>query len=183
MPIASRNHRNTRIVFGCAETPIEKSKCLKILTCSNYKGRQTAKFDVGVAPSGLVTHISQAYGGRASDKLIVNDSGILDKLIYNDAVMTDKGFKIEQECLLRNLILHRPPFVYQKKQMMRAEALKCAEIARARVHVERVIQRLRDFQFLCDPIPWEFLPFLDILIIAAAMENLGPPVLNVDKFM
>ncbi|KAE8745031.1 hypothetical protein FOCC_FOCC008343 [Frankliniella occidentalis] len=140
MPIAFKNYRNTRIVLDCAETPIEKSKCLKcrILTWSNYKGRQTAKFDVGVAPSGLITHISQTYGGRASDKLIVNDSGILDKLIYQDAVMADKGFKIEQECLMRNLILHRPPFVYQKKQMIRAEALRCAEIARARVHVERV---------------------------------------------
>lgn len=102
LPVAFKNYKNTRIVLDCAETPIEKSKCLlcRILTYSNYKGKHTAKFDVGVAPSGLITHISQAYGGRASDKLIVNKSGILNKLDYQDAVMVDKGYKIEQECLV-----------------------------------------------------------------------------------
>jgi len=43
--------------------------------------------------------MSQSYGGRASDKLIVNQSGILHKLEVGDIVMVDKGFSIENECL------------------------------------------------------------------------------------
>jgi hypothetical protein len=95
------------VVLDCAELPIEKSKCLRcrILTYSNYKGRHTAKFDVRIAPSGLITNISKVYGGRASDKFIVNHSGILRKLNFRDAVMVDKGYKIEKECLEVNVSL------------------------------------------------------------------------------
>lgn len=100
LPYAFKNYQNTRIILDCAETSIEKSKCLRcrILTYSNYKGRHTSK-DVGVAPSGLITHVSKSYGGRSSDKLIVNHSRILNKLDYQDAVMVDKGYRIEEECL------------------------------------------------------------------------------------
>jgi hypothetical protein len=68
--------------------------------------------------------------------------------------------------------------------MAKSEALRCAEIARARVHVERVIQRIREFDFLKETVSWELIPFLDdILLIVAGIVNLGPPVLNIDKFM
>ena len=92
-------------MLDSAELPIEKSKCLRcrILTYSNYKGRHTGKFDVRIAPSGLITNISKAYGGRASDKFIVNHSGILQKLDFRHSVMVDRGYKIEKECLVVNI--------------------------------------------------------------------------------
>lgn len=101
MPKCFDAYRATRIVLDCAETPVQHCKCIKcrILTYSHYKKKHTLKFDVGVAPSGLIIEISDCYGGRASDKLIVKKSGILDKLQYGDAVMVDKGFMIEKECL------------------------------------------------------------------------------------
>jgi len=63
---------------------------------------------VGIALSGSITFISAVYGGRASDKFIVNDSGFLDTLEPDDEVMVDKGFLIEDElaniqCKLINL--------------------------------------------------------------------------------
>lgn len=100
LPLSFDKFRDTFIILDCAETNVEKCKCLKcrILTWSQYKKNHTVKFNVGIAPSGLVTEISPAFGGRASDKRIVNESGILDKLIYNDAVMVDKGYAIDKEC-------------------------------------------------------------------------------------
>lgn len=82
------------------------------------------------------------------------------------------------------MILHQPPFLSNKKQLSREEALKSAEIARARVHVERVIQRVREFEAICAKVAWSLLPYFeDCLIVACGMTNLSSPVLNVDKFM
>lgn len=68
--------------------------------------------------------------------------------------------------------------------MSKEDALRCAEIARARVHVERVIQRMRNFEIVSQPVGWEIIPYFDdILVIVAGMTNLGSPVLNIDKFM
>lgn len=111
IPKCFRKYTHTRIVLDCAEAPVEKPKCLRerILTYSHYKGRHTLKFLVGVSPGGMITFLSPMFGGRASDKKIVNDSKVLDKCEYGDGVMLDKGFRIDQECLVRNLRLIRPP--------------------------------------------------------------------------
>lgn len=100
LPKSFQHYRHTRIILDCAETRVEKCKCLKcrVLTYSQYKKDHTMKFNLGITPSGLITEISAPYGGRASDKFIVNDSGILDKLEYRDGVMVDKGYRIEEEC-------------------------------------------------------------------------------------
>jgi len=101
LPLSFKKFRNTRIILDCAETNLEKCKCLKcrILSYSQYKKNFTVKFNVGIAPSGLITEMSAPYGGRASDCHIVDDSKILDRLDYKDGVMADKGYRIEKQCL------------------------------------------------------------------------------------
>lgn len=100
LPKSFKNYKDTRIILDCAETEIEKCKCLKcrILTYSQYKKKHTIKWNLGVTPSGLITEISAPYGGRASDKRIVNESEVLDRLDFYDGVMVDKGYRIEKEC-------------------------------------------------------------------------------------
>ncbi|KAK3920025.1 Leucyl/phenylalanyl-tRNA--protein transferase, partial [Frankliniella fusca] len=63
---------------------------------------------------------------------------------------------VEHRILLtmRNLVLIRPPFLKKKKQLSREEALETADIARARVREERVIQILREYNLIRGPIPW-----------------------------
>lgn len=68
--------------------------------------------------------------------------------------------------------------------MSREDALKNAEIARARVHVERAIQSMRQYEFRHGRIPWPLTPYIDdVLTIIAGLTNLGPPIMNIDKFM
>ena len=38
---------------------------------SNYKSHSTVKFLVGITPNGAISYISDCYGGRATDKYIV----------------------------------------------------------------------------------------------------------------
>jgi len=111
--------------------------------------------------------------------------GILDKCEFGDAVMVDKGFLIRDECLERGLMMYQPPFLSKRRhyKLSKEEALLTAQIARARVHVERVIQRMRIFKILSDQLSSHLFPYVDdILVVCAALTNLGPSVLSMDKF-
>ena len=48
-------------------------------------------FILGIAPSGIITFISPAYGGRVTDCQLTAESGIIDLLEEHDEVMCDKG--------------------------------------------------------------------------------------------
>lgn len=69
-----------------------KSRCE---TFSNYKSHKTAKYLVGISPDGQIMFISKAFGGRASDKFIVEKSGFLQYLLPGDEIMADRGFTID----------------------------------------------------------------------------------------
>ena len=69
---------------------------------------------VVIPPDGLITFISDVYGGKASDKHIFVESNILEKCDIGDGVMADKGFLIEEECSRAGVKLFRPLF-FEKK--------------------------------------------------------------------
>ncbi|XP_077535969.1 uncharacterized protein LOC144148286 [Haemaphysalis longicornis] len=73
VPQCFTDYREVRVVLDCTEVQLEKSHCAscRILTYSHYKGVHTAKVLVGVSPAGLITFISNGFGGRASDKACV----------------------------------------------------------------------------------------------------------------
>lgn len=58
-------------------------------------------------------HVCQpsVSGGKASDKFIFNDSGILNQLESGDSVMVDRGFHVDAECEARNVRVIRPAFI------------------------------------------------------------------------
>ncbi|KAB0803809.1 hypothetical protein PPYR_00779 [Photinus pyralis] len=149
MPLCFNNFKHVRVVLDCTEIPIQKPKCLKcrLKLYSHYKSGLTLKFMTGVTPAGLISYISPAFGGKASDKAIFVQSGLLDKLEKNDAIMVDKGFLIDQECFAKGITIVRPSFLTNKVQFCKKEALLNREIAAARVHIERSNQRIKMFKF------------------------------------
>lgn len=139
---------------------------------------------VSVTPGGVIAQVSQGYGGRASDKAIFEESGLLELLDpVPDAVMADRGFLIDECCAERLVELVRPPF-RKSRQLSKGEAVRTQKIASARVHVERVIQRMKIFKILSTRVPWRMVGQLgQIVTIIAGITNLSAPILASHRFM
>ncbi|KAK3918571.1 Shikimate kinase [Frankliniella fusca] len=143
MPKCSSKYRCTRVILDAYEIPVEKPKCITCRVClySHYKKNFTSKVVMLCAPSGLTTHCSPAFGGRASEKVVILNSGVYGMCDPVDGIMVDKGFDTDTECQDHLLKLIRPPFM-RKIKFSSAESVECGKIARARVQVVRIILRV-----------------------------------------
>ena len=61
-------------------------------TWSTYKNRNTLKVLVGANPGGVISYVSEAYGGSSTDRKIVERFCLPEMLTSGDQVMADKGF-------------------------------------------------------------------------------------------
>lgn len=82
------------VIIDCFEIKLEQPSSLKPRSepWSQYKGSNTAKFFTGISPQGSITFILEGWGGRTSDKHIIEQCGLFDKLTHGDVVLADKGF-------------------------------------------------------------------------------------------
>ncbi len=80
-----------RCVIDCTEVPIERPRDLELQaqTWPDYKKHDTLKILVAIAPNDSMTFVSVPYGGRASDRHIVQDTGFSDKVSPTDKVMAE----------------------------------------------------------------------------------------------
>ena len=58
-------------------------------TYSAYKSYNTFKVMIGVAPNGVINYVSPVYGGNASDRHIVQRSGILKEFVTGELIVAD----------------------------------------------------------------------------------------------
>lgn len=186
LPKCFENYPLVRVVLDCTEIPVERPGCLKcrLRLYSHYKGCETLKLLIGVTPSGLINYISKVFGGRASDKAIFNQSCIFNNLKPTvDMIMVDKGFDIENECAMNHIKLIIPPKLGKRTQFPKQEVALTADIAAARVHVERAIQRFKMFKIVKHKVAWSLVPYMnDITTVVAALVNVKSPILADDKF-
>lgn len=132
---------NCVCIIDCFEIFCERPIKIKerASTYSSYKSHNTVKYLIGVTPQGTVSFISKGYGGRCSDKFIVDDSGFLNNLIQGDLVMADRGFRVHEAVTLRNATLAVPSFLGKQTQLSNVEVEYSRGLARIRIHVERII--------------------------------------------
>ena len=121
---------------------------------SDYKSACTCKFMVAVSKRGGIAFVSEAFEGSASDKEIFLKSGSVDFLEPGDAVMVDKGYLIEHEMNARHIIVYKPPLKKPHQQQATGlHTLRTRKIAQARIHVERIIGKIRRWNILNVVIP------------------------------
>ena len=172
-------YRNVNHIADCTEvfTETPKNKTVQAVLWSNYKHHYTCKYLLSVTPNGHINFASKGYGGRASDRQIVENSGFLDELREGESVMVDKGFHIEDLVTLKHAEVLMPPGRRGAFQMPKKDVQKTKEIANRCIRVEQVIRRLKCFNILKYEVPVTVLHVLDdIVIICCALFNLMPPI-------
>lgn len=178
----------TKCIIDCTEVFIERPSSLKARaqTYSNYKRHNTVKVLIGISPSGCVTFLSKCWGGRASDRKITEESGLLNKLVPGDVVMADRGFTMVEDFALRGAKLIMPAFTKGKRQLSAKEVEESRLMSRARIHVERVIGRTKDFKILNHTLPISLFKGKDngdfstcekLISVVCGIVNTNPPLL------
>ncbi|CAN7943187.1 unnamed protein product [Ixodes hexagonus] len=154
LPHAFRHFPNTRIVLDRTEVRIQRPSSLvaQRQTFSPYKHFNTYKAVIGCTPDGYISYVSELWGGSVSDRLIVEESGLMGRLGPGDAIMVDKGFKLNN--MPPGVQVHIPAFRKpQEPQMPEEDVAHSRWVASARVIVERVIGRVKQFHILDRPFP------------------------------
>ena len=176
LPSCFKKHYSKCVcIIDCTEIFIERPFNLnaRAKTWSNYKNHNTIKYLVGCAPSGAVNYLSDGWGGRVSDKEITNRCGFLDLIENGDQVLADRGFTVGEEVACKGGVLIIPSFTKGKSQLSAKDVDKSRQIANVRIHIERVIGRMRKFNIINTTIPISQVKLLDnIMVVIAGLVNL-----------
>ena len=185
LPIPFRAHcSNVYMLADAFEIEIQKpsNPVHQALTWSEYKKCNTLKYLIACTPDGLVIFVSKGFGGRVSDLVLFEESGIMDILPEYAVIMADRGFKnIESILQKKHCSLIRPPSVSEATTPSKEEALETKRVASLRIHVERVIGRIRVYQML-RPHACLNLRYLniidDVIQIVCGLINLQSPIIK-----
>ena len=82
-----------------------------------YKHHNTVKYLIGVKPQGSVCFISRGWGGRASDKLVTENSELLSLLTPGDTILADRIFDIADSVRLCLATIKIPAYTKGKFQL------------------------------------------------------------------
>ena len=193
MPMCFRSHFQLRVavVVDCFEVFIDRPSNLaaRAQTWSSYKHHNTVKFLIGIAPQGVISYISKGWGGRSSDKHVMEHCGILNCLTPGDEVLADRGFNVADSVAMVGAQLSIPSYTRGRSQLSAVDVEGTRRIANARIHVERVIGSLRQkYTILGSTLPLEFLTSTDqqpctldkVAVVCCALTNLCPSVVPFD---
>ena len=152
LPLAFKAmYTNVVSIIDCFEIEIEKPAAAvsQATSWSDYKKCNTIKFLVSCTPDGLCNFLSRGVSGRTTDIDLVTGSGYLALLPPGSTVLADRGFKgVERALEDRRCSLVRPPSVRADTALTQEDVIQMRTVAGLRIHVERVIGRLRVFRAL-----------------------------------
>ncbi|CAN7940141.1 unnamed protein product [Ixodes hexagonus] len=175
------NYPGCKMIIDCTEVRTEEPGTVaqQRALYSAYKSGYTLKFLVAVTPNGMICFRSKAYGGRCSDLHVTIDSGFLELVQEGDVILADKGFPgIKAGVEGSNAVLVMPPFFSGNGQYTRQEVQDTYNIAQVRVHVERMIQRIKNYNILNNRVPISLIPVMsDVFHMCCILANLQPAII------
>lgn len=140
---------------------------------------QPLKVLVGIAPCGAITFVSSAYEGSISDKNLFVRSGLLDLLDAGDLVIADRGFDIQDLLQAHSIQLDIPPFLNKRGKFTPQEDMLTKRSARARIHVERAIERMKKLKIIGYKVPFCMRPIISqVISIIGFLVNYQDPLVN-----
>ena len=181
LPRVFKTFKNIRCTIDCTEFFVQMPRDFRRQgnLYSSYKGTHTFKCLIGVAPNGAIVCVSDLFEGSISDRAIVEKSGFLNYMNPGDLVLADRGFTIKDLLLSRQADLNIPPFLGKREKFTPQEELKTRRIAKARIHVERVIERVKKFKLINGRIPLSLSPIADQLVfVASCLVNFQDPLVK-----
>jgi len=103
---------SNRVVVDGTEIPIKAPEvpAARQITFSNYKNRNTAKALAGINPGGLVSFVSDTYGGSTSDRQVFERSNLCQLTHPGDSIMADKGFDVQDLFAPHDVTVNIPTF-------------------------------------------------------------------------
>jgi len=172
-----QNFPTTRVIIDGTEVPVKQPKLpgAQQVSFSSYKNRNTAKALVGVSPGGLVTFVSDSYGGCTSDRQIVERCGLSQLLEPGDSLMADKGFDVQDIFAPYDVTVNIPTFFRKRNRFSNKTVLRDRKISSKRVHVERVIGLGKTYKILTHPMNHtETALSSDIIFVCYMLVNFRP---------
>ena len=144
-------------IGDCTEQNIQHSSNpnAQYQSYSSYKSNNTLKKLISCTKSGSI------YGGMCTDRYITEDTNIASKFTPGFTAMFDKGFNVQDLFLYNQVRCVLPPFVRSNRQFTRSEVYYGKRVARARIHIERVMGRLKEFRLLDNKLP---ITTIDVII-------------------
>lgn len=176
------SYANCRAIIDCTEIVVEQPPTveLRVQFYSHYKKGFRLKILVACTPCGLISFVSKCFGGRTTDSQITTTSGFLTLLEPGDVILADKGFPQIKSLLDesgRGVLIVMPPFLHNHT-FTAEEVSDTYSIASVRIHIERIMQRLRTFKIL-DKMTINMLPYSDdIVFMCCVLVNLQPPIIK-----
>lgn len=179
-------YAKTRVIIDCTEFKIENPASVdnRVYCYSHYKKGFTAELLVGITPSGFICSKYKVAGGKKSDSHITVQSGLINLLEEGDEVLAAKSFPEIKEVANKegkNIVIVMPPILENKVGFTKEETEKTYKIASVRIHVERIMQRLRTYQIL-NKIPHYLFSNIDIFIhVCCILVNLQSPIFSEEE--
>ena len=149
----------TRVILDATETPINKPSNIKAqsATFSTYKNKNTLKTMIGCSPRGVISYISDSYGGAVSDRQIIERSPLCcnseQYFEKGDSIMADRGIMVQDLFASKDICVNTPTMLKGKSQLEPHEVVHDRRVASKRIHVERVIGLGKTFKILKKDLP------------------------------
>ncbi|XP_068756148.1 uncharacterized protein [Montipora capricornis] len=120
-----------------------------------------------LTPNGGACFISDLFEGDIDDVRIFEESGIMRHLKPYDLVLADRGFTVRELLNPLQVELKIPAFLKGRKSLSAAEELETRRIAKARIHVERFNERLKQFKLVERKMPLSIAPLATQMVVVA----------------
>ena len=169
-----RKFPQTRVVIDGTEMPVTKPKqpAAQQITFSSYKNRNTSKVSVGATPGGMISYISPAYGGSASDRQITERSNLTRMVEPGNSIMSDKGFNVQDIFAPFDVTINIPTFFRKRNRKNGQTVMSDRQISSKRVHIERLIGNAKTYKILISPLNHtEMVLSSDITFICFMLTN------------